>query len=174
MPGIINVLRSDSLAIAVTRTAEALHEEHTLYISLRLPLWIVVDDFVYLLIREIDRLHGYCLRSEYLSERRAWNVLRRIVLTYNSLDGGTYGLCRVGGIVFLDLLKEVTEVVVGDVFPQWLVAQKLLEHSRDLDELRIFPDIRSVECIMPPCVAVIVCEPSLLDRGLVFLLLNGS
>ena len=113
------------LAVAVTCSTEAFHEEHALNISLRLSSWIVIDDSVYLLIREIDGLDRNSLRSEYLSERRAVNLLCRIVLTYHCLDGGAYGLCGVWSIVLLDLLKEVTEVVVSDVFPQWFVAQQL-------------------------------------------------
>lgn len=121
MPGIIDVLRSYPLAVAVARTAEAFHEEHALNISLSLSSWIVIDDSVYLLIREIDGLYGHSLCSEYLSERRAVDLLCSIVLTYDRLDGGAYGLCGVGSVVLLDLLEEVTEVVVSDVFPQWLV-----------------------------------------------------
>lgn len=90
---IIDVLGSYSLAVAVARAAEAFHQEHSLNISLRLSSWIVIDDSVYLLIREIDGLDRHGLRSEYLSERRAVDLLRSIVLAYHRLDGGAYGLC---------------------------------------------------------------------------------
>ena len=172
--GVVDVLGSYSLAVAVASAAEAFHQEHALNISLRLSSWIVIDDSVYLLIREIDGLDRNSLRSEYLSECRTVNILRRIVLTYHRLDGGAYGLCGVWSVVLLDLLKEVTEVVVSDVFPQWLVAQQLIEHSHDLDELRILPDISSIEGVVPPRVTVIVGEPTLLDSELVLLLLNRS
>ena len=125
MSGIINVLGGYPLTITISCSTEAFHEEHALNISLRLSSWIVIDDPVYLLIREIDGLDRNSLRSEYLSERRAVNHFRSIVLTYHRLDGGAYGLCGVWSIVLLDLLKEVTEVVVSDVFPLWFVAQQL-------------------------------------------------
>ena len=63
------------------------------------------------------RLDRYSLRSKYSAERRTRDFPGSIVLTYHSLDGCTYGSCRVRSVVLLDLLEEVAQIVVGDVFP---------------------------------------------------------
>ena len=48
----------------------------------------------------------------------------------------------------------------------------LFEHPYNLNKLRIFPDVCAIERVMPPGVAVIIGEPTLLDGSLVLLLLT--
>ena len=85
---------------------------------------VLAETIIEVFVIDSEELQGIAVNLG-LSERRAVNLFRSIVLTYHRLDGGAYGLCGVWSIVLLDLLKEVTEVVVSDVFPQWFVAQQL-------------------------------------------------
>lgn len=133
---------------------------------------VIGVDARYLVVGEGDGGCGDALGVEHLAELEGGDRLGG-VLADDGVDLGEDGTRGVGGVGVDDLLAEVAEVVVGEVFPLWGVSDDVAEDVDYLDATGMLPYPCSVEGVAPGK-TVVGGEVTLSDCVGVFVLLVGG